>query len=86
MFNVNPALEFEMFLRDSRMIEVLVSLDRLAVMPNNKVTLDSALSDMNRLKTFINDNLPVHLQNEASEIFSEHALAMKDSYIKNNKA
>lgn len=80
MFNVDPELEFEMFLRDSRMVEVIISLDRLSVMPEDELSLDSSLKDMGRLKSFINDNLPRHLQDQASSIFTEHAIAMKENY------
>ena len=80
MFDLDPLLEFEMFLRDSRMVEVIISLDRLAVLPADQLALNNAVQDMSRLKSFINDNLPSHLQEAASAVFSEHADAMKSHY------
>ncbi|MBB3923894.1 MULTISPECIES: hypothetical protein [Xanthomonas] len=68
----------EVALRDSRNIDVIMSMDRLVLLPAGLPEMKSAMQDMERVKDFAAGRVPVGLRDHAKEIFMEHANRLRD--------
>ena len=85
MFDVDEELQLAMLIRDSQQIDVIVSLDRLAVLPENKEQLELSKKDLERLKSFFEtrvSGVSESLNSMASEIFVEHVNLIKEKFTR----
>ena len=80
MANSDDLLMIEVALRDARHMEVIMSLDRLFLMPEDEVSLQAAMHDLEIVKRFINEHPPERLRAPARAIFVEHGRSMGDHF------
>ncbi|MEL7595406.1 hypothetical protein AADX40_15535 [Aeromonas veronii] len=80
MFDVDPDLKLLMTVRDSQLLDVIVSLDRLSVFPKTKEQLEITKRDMNCLKSFITSRVEPDLLDNAAAMFVEHAGDIKKNF------
>ena len=68
----------EVALRDSRNIDVIMSMDRLVILPRGVSEMQGALQDMERVKDFAAAKVAPALRDCAKELFMEHATRLRD--------
>ncbi len=87
MLNDAELLQIEVALRDSRHTEVIMALDRLVLFPHTREEMQQSMEDLKKVKSFINNHLPIEFHHAAQAVFVEHGKAMKEHFLspQNNK-
>ncbi|OWQ61266.1 hypothetical protein CEE58_15665 [Stenotrophomonas maltophilia] len=71
----------EVTLRDCRNIEVILAMDRLALLPRSVADMQTAMSDMQTVRDFATERVPQGLRDAAKNLFIEHAGALREHLV-----
>lgn len=66
----------EVTLRDCRNIDVIMSMDRLVLLPQNHDQMKMAMDDMQSVREFATQRVPPALREVAKAVFMEHATTL----------
>jgi hypothetical protein len=74
-------LQIEVALRDSRHTDVIMSLDRLVLLPETREEMQQAMEDLKKVKAFIDHRLPKEHLGVAQTVFVLHGKTMKEHFL-----